>query len=132
MSISAVNPGHQFFSVEKFLAAATEDKSLNSRLFDDLQSVIDDDLSEKRCDEFAEYYGLVAKIIDGKWADLCNRNYPSIVKLKDGRFFLVLRANDSGILLYDQQNSKSSIVTKDLFEARWTGQAVTFHQQPEV
>ena len=132
MNTLVENPSHQYFSVENLLGAATEDKNLKTRLFDDLQSLIDDDLSEKACNSFAESYGLVAKIIDGEWIDLCNRNYPSIVKLKDGRYFLVLRANDSGILLYDHQNSRSSIVTKDLFQTRWTGHAVTFCHEAKV
>ena len=120
------------FSVEKYIASCAEDKGLNSRLFSDVQSVIDDDLSEKASHSFAESYGLVAKIIFGDWSELCNQNYPSIVKLIDGRYFLVIRANESGILLYDQGNSKSSIVTKDIFQARWTGQAVTFRQKTIV
>ena len=106
------------FSVDKYISFCAEDKGLNSRLFSDVQSVIDDDMSEKASRSFAESYGLVAKIIDGDWSELCNRNYPSIVKLNDGRYFLVIRANESGILLYDQRNSKSSIVTKDIFQAR--------------
>ena len=117
---------HKFYSGAQDEPDLLEDNSLNSREFMDVQSVIDDDLSEKAANEFAESYGLVAKIIDGQWPDLCNQSYPSIVKTKDGRFFLVIRANEYGILLYDQQSTKSSIVTKDLFMARWTGQAVTF------
>ena len=132
MDIITVEREAQQFSTENFLLGESNDKGLNTRLFGDLQSIIDDDLSEKASHFFAESYGLVAKIIDGQWANLCNRNYPSIVKLKDGRFFLVLRANESGILLYDQQNSRSSIVTKDLFQARWTGQAVTFSDQSDL
>lgn len=117
------------FSVEKYLAFCSEDKRLNSSLFTDVQSVIDDDMSEKASRRFAESYGLIAKLICGDWGELCNQNYPSIVKLTDGRYFVVIRANESGILLYDQRNSKSSIVTKDIFQARWTGQAVTFRQK---
>jgi len=114
------------FSVESFSSLCTEDKELKSRLFSDLQAVIDDDMSEHSARGFAESYGLVAKIIQGDWNELCNRNYPSIVKLHDGRYFLVIRANDSGILLYDQRNAKSSIITRDIFQARWSGQAVVF------
>jgi len=123
---------HSFFSIENFVTTCAEDNSLKNGLFNDLQSLIDDDLSEKASRDFAESYGLVAKIINGDWVELCNRNYPSIVKLKDGRYFLVIRANDSGILLYDHRNSKSSIVTRDLFQARWTGQAVTFRDNIQL
>ena len=119
---------HDVFSVKNFVSSCAEDKGLKSQLFDDLKVVIDDDMSERASTGFAESYGLVAKIIMGDWDELCNRNYPSIVKLKDGRYFLVIRANESGILLYDQQSSKSSIVTRDIFQARWTGQAVIFSE----
>ena len=129
MSGSTEIVSNNSFSVDKFITFCTEDKGLNSRLFSDVQTVIDDNMSEKASQRFAESYGLVAKIIDGEWGELCNRNFPSIVKLNDGRYFLVIRANESGILLYDQVSSKSSIVTKDIFQARWTGQAVTFYQK---
>jgi len=132
LSSSTEIVSRNLFSVDKYIAFCSEGKRLNSQLFDDVQSVIDDDMSEKASERFAESYGLVAKIIDGDWSDLCNQNYPSIVKLNDGRFFLVIRANESGILLYDQRNSKSSIVTRDIFQARWTGQAVTFRQKTIV
>ena len=132
MSSRTETTSGNIFSIDKFIASCSEDKGLNSRLFSDVQSVIDDDLSEKASYSFAESYGLVAKIIFGDWAELCNQNYPSIVKLNDDRYFLVIRANESGILLYDQRNSKSSIVTKDIFQARWTGQAVTFRQKTIV
>lgn len=126
MSSSTELSSHELFSVENFIAVSAEDKELISGLFNDLQAVIDNDMSEQASQQFADSYGLVAKLIFGDWNELCNRNYPSIVKLNDGRFFLVLRANESGILLYDQQNSRSSIVTKDIFEGRWTGFAVVF------
>ena len=132
MDRTVENDVNRFFSCGKFISSQANDKELNSKLFNDVQSVIDDDLSEKASNDFAESYGLVARIIDGKWDVLCNRDYPSLVKLEDGRFFLVIRANDYGILLFDQKNNKSSIVTKDLFLARWTGQAVTFYQKPSL
>ena len=102
---------------------------LKSREFYDVQSVMDDDLSEKASSVFAESYGLIAKIIYGDWTQLCDKDFPSIVKQKDGRYFLVIRANDYGVLLYDQLDERSSIITKDLFLASWTGQAVTFLQR---
>ena len=59
---------HELFSVENFIAFSVEDKKLKSRLFHDIQSVIDDDLSEQASQHFAESYGLVAKLILGDWA----------------------------------------------------------------
>ena len=97
-----------------------------------LASAFTDDFSEKASIEFADSHGLKAKIISGNWSELCHRDFPSIVKCIDGRLLLVLRASENSVLLYDQSEAKTSIVSKDIFLTRWSGYAITLQQKPKL
>ena len=101
-------------------------RQLKSNQILDFGSVFTDKLSENALMEIAETHGLIAKIISGEWANLCHRDYPSIVKYNDGCLLLVIRASEDSVLLYNQSEAKTSIVSKDLFLSRWSGYAVTF------
>ena len=91
-----------------------------------------DKLSELAAFHFAETNGLRLKIITNDWLQLCHQDYPSVVKYSDGRFILLIRASDVGVLLFDYNDLKTSIVSKEHFLESWTGHALTFHNKPKV
>jgi len=91
-----------------------------------------DKLSELAAFHFAETNGLALKIITDDWLQLCHQDYPSVVKHSDGRFVLLIRASDVGVLLYDHADMKTSIVSKENFLELWSGHALTFHNKSKV
>jgi len=91
-----------------------------------------DKLSELAAFHFAETNGLALKIITDDWQQLCHQDYPSVVKHNDGRFVLLIRASDIGVLLFDHADMKTSIVSKKQFLDLWSGHALTFHNKPKV
>lgn len=74
----------------------------------------------------AEKYGLKAQTIEGNWQILCNRHYPSIAKKKDGKYILVLKADNEKFLIHDSGSTRTSIVSTTQFLADWSGQSIIF------
>ena len=104
----------------------------NCDRFGDRSSKSLDKLSELTAFHFAETNSLKLKIICNDWEQLCHQDYPSVVKYNDGRFILLLRASDVGVLLYDHTNIKTSIVSKEQFLQHWSGHALAFHNKSTV
>ena len=91
-----------------------------------------DKLSELTAFHFAEKNSLKLKIITNDWVQLCHQDYPSVVKYNDGRFILLIRASDVGVLLYDHTDMKTSIVSKQQFLELWSGHALAFHNKTPI
>lgn len=82
--------------------------------------------------KFAETHGLMVRIIGNDWKKLCHRDFPSVVKHIDGHYFLLIRASDIGVLVYDQAKMKTSILSKEQFLALWSGYAIIFQRESHV
>lgn len=108
------------------------DINTNCNRFSDRSSKSLDKLSELAAFHFAETNGLALKIISDDWQQLCHQDYPSVVKHNDGRFVLLIRASDVGVLLFDHVDMKTSIVSKEHFLKLWSGHALTFCNKPKL
>ncbi len=91
-----------------------------------------DKLSELTAYHFAQTKGLTLRIIYEDWKKLCHQDYPSIVKYRNGRYLVLIKASDRGVLLYDQSDMKTSIVSKGQFLEQWSGRALSFKLKPEI
>ena len=91
-----------------------------------------DKLSELAAFHFAETNGLTLKINTGDWQQLCHQDYPSVVKHSDGRFLLLIRASNIGVLLFDNSTRKTSILSTENFFKIWSGYALTFHNKSKA
>lgn len=108
------------------------DINMNCDRFSDRSAKSLDKLSELAAFHFAETNGLALKIISNDWQQLCHQDYPSVVKYSDGRFVLLIRASDVGVLLFDHVDKKTSIVSKEQFLNLWSGHALTFRNKPKI
>ena len=79
---------------------------------------------------FAQEHGLKFKIVSC-WEQLCNLTFPSVVKRVDGRYIVIIRANNNSVLLFDRNEAKTSIISKDQFLTLWSGHGITFHPDSE-
>lgn len=75
---------------------------------------------------FADEHGLKAKLVSDL-SEIRDLALPAVVKRTDGRYILVIRASHSGVLLFDQFEAKTSIISNDQFMALWSGHGIVFH-----
>ena len=108
------------------------DINLNSSQLENRSGKSSDEISELVAIHFAEMHGLTIRVVANEWRELCHRDFPSIVKHKDGHFFLLIRASEIGVLIYDQAEMKTSILSKAQFLALWSGHAITFQHKTHV
>lgn len=107
----------------------TNHASQNPHWINSLMPAKTDDLSGSVPVKLNEYNGIVANIVSGDWKQLCHRDHPSIVKTNEGDYLLVIRASESGVLLYDKTETKTSILSKETFLRHWSGYAIIFDQE---
>jgi len=108
------------------------DINLSSNAQENRNSKSSDEISELVALQFAERHDLAIRVISGEWQELCHRDFPSIVKHNDGHFFLLIRASDVGVLIYDQSMMKTSILSKEQFLTIWSGRGITFQNKSQV
>jgi ABC-type bacteriocin/lantibiotic exporter with double-glycine peptidase domain len=108
------------------------DINLNSQALENRCARSSEEISELVAFRFAETHGLAVRVISGEWQELCHRDFPSVVKHNDGHFFLLIRASDVGVLIYDQTEMKTSILSKEQFLTLWSGHAITFQYKSQV
>ena len=108
------------------------DINLRSNAQENRNSKSSDEISELVALQFAERHDLAIRVISGEWQELCHRDFPSIVKHNDGHFFLLIRASDVGVLIYDQSMMKTSILSKEQFLTIWSGRGITFQNKSQV
>ena len=108
------------------------DINLSSNAQENRNSKSSDEISELVALQFAERHDLTVRVISGEWRELCHRDFPSIVKHNDGHFFLLIRASNVGVLIYDQTMMKTSILSKEQFLAIWSGRGITFQHKSHV
>jgi ABC-type bacteriocin/lantibiotic exporter with double-glycine peptidase domain len=89
------------------------------------QAISVDTHIEQSLFRFAERHGLKGKIIS-QWLELCQIKIPAVVKRTDGRYILVVKVSNSNVLLFDQLEAKTSIVSKDQFLTVWSGYGISF------
>ena len=108
------------------------DINLSSSAEENRNSKSSDEISELVALQFAERHDLTVRVISGEWRELCHRDFPSIVKHNDGHFFLLIRASNVGVLIYDQTMMKTSILSKEQFLTIWSGRGITFQHKSQV
>ncbi|MGD8567875.1 MAG: cysteine peptidase family C39 domain-containing protein [Gammaproteobacteria bacterium] len=94
------------------------------------QALSIDTQMEQSVFRFAQEHQLKAKVISD-WSELCDLTFPAVVKRSDGHYILVIRANRTNVLLFDQYETRTSIVPKKQFLALWSGHGVIFQYHPD-
>ena len=72
----------------------------------------------------ARWLGLKSRTIKSGWARLATTPLPAIAEDLSGRHFVVARAADDAVLIQDPLHGPPCTLSKDQFEARWTGRLV--------
>lgn len=72
----------------------------------------------------AKHLGLKAGTIETDWQHLSGTPLPAIVVQKDGRYVLLARADDDKVLVQDPTVPRPLVVTRDAFEAAWSGRLI--------
>lgn len=70
----------------------------------------------------AKYVGLKAGSVTAKWFKLADLPLPAIAACADGRFVLLAKVEAEKVLLHDPLQLQPAILTKEHFEAIWTGE----------
>jgi len=66
-------------------------------------------------------YSLKSRLISSQWARLEKTALPAIAERKDGSFFILGKLSPSGVLIQDPAIGRPQELSKDEFEAQWTG-----------
>lgn len=79
-------------------------------------------LTQRELLRAAKHVGLKAGRVTATWASLPNKPLPAIAVCTDRRCVLLAKVEAERVLLHDPQHPQPTILTKDRFEAMWTGE----------
>jgi subfamily B ATP-binding cassette protein HlyB/CyaB len=65
--------------------------------------------------------GLKCGRLSSRWARLARTPLPAIAGLKDGRYVVLARVDDTQVLLQDPREPGPAVVPREIFEQRWSG-----------
>jgi len=72
----------------------------------------------------ARQLGLKARSLSTRWARLARTPLPGIAELRDGSFLLLGKATEDKVLVHVPGASQAEVMTRQQFEAAWTGRLV--------
>ena len=72
----------------------------------------------------AKEFGLKARTSQSKWQRLINTPLPGIAVLRDGRYLLLGKANETHVLVQDPLLPRPTLMSRSDFEAVWDGRLV--------
>ena len=72
----------------------------------------------------AKEFGLKARSSQTKWQRLTNTPLPGIAVLRDGRYLLLGKANESQVLVQDPLSPRPTLMSRGDFEALWDGRLI--------
>ena len=72
----------------------------------------------------AKEFGLKARSSQSKWQRLTNMPLPGIAVLRDGRYLLLGKANESQVLVQDPLSPRPTLMSRGDFEALWDGRLI--------
>lgn len=72
----------------------------------------------------AKEFGLKARVVSKNWSDLETSSLPAIAENKDGTFVILARIAEGKALVHDSVSGRPTLITKDEFEAAWSGRLV--------
>jgi ABC-type bacteriocin/lantibiotic exporter with double-glycine peptidase domain len=116
--------------INQYVSSLVSNIHRNSAATEANQALSIDTQMEQSVFRFAQEHQLKAKVISD-WSELCDLTFPAVVKRTDGRYILIIRASRNSVLLFDQYETRTSIVSKTQFLALWSGHGITFHYRPE-
>ncbi len=72
----------------------------------------------------ARALGLKARQLQSKWARLKDTPLPAIAELVDGHFVILGKAGDDKVLVQDPRERRVTVLSREDFEAAWSGRLV--------
>lgn len=115
--------------INQYVSSLVSNINRDSATTEANQALSIDTQMEKAVFRFAQEHQLKAKVVSD-WSELCDLTFPAVVKRTDGRYILIIRANRTSVLLFDQYETRTSIVPRNQFLALWSGHGIAFHYQP--
>jgi subfamily B ATP-binding cassette protein HlyB/CyaB len=74
----------------------------------------------------ARHLGLRAREVSLQWRRLARIPLPALIGCRDGRYLIVVRADDTRALVQEPGSPGVVVLTRDRLEAGWSGRAVLF------
>lgn len=72
----------------------------------------------------ARELGLKARVVGRDWSWLEKASLPAIAEYGDGTFSILAKAGEGKALVHDSVSGRSQLLTREEFEAVWTGRLV--------
>jgi ATP-binding cassette, subfamily B, bacterial HlyB/CyaB len=67
---------------------------------------------------------LRARVVASEWARLGKTAFPAIAERRDGRFFIVGKVSDDGVLIQDPLQNRPQSLSRAEFETEWSGKLI--------
>ena len=83
-------------------------------------------LSDTQLLRAAKHLGLKAGMLKTKWSKLPGTPLPAMMKRTDGRYVLLAKVDGEKVLTQDPTEGRPVILTREQFEAVWTGELLLF------
>ena len=80
----------------------------------------------------ARYVGLKAGTVTANWSKLVKLPLPAIACCTDGGFVLLAKVDADKVLLHDPLQAQPTIVAKQQFESRWTGELMLMTKRTKL
>lgn len=72
----------------------------------------------------AKFLGLKAGVLHIDWDRLVGTPFPTMAKLKDGRYIILAKVDGDKLLVHDPREQRPAVMTRGEFTAVWSGQAL--------
>lgn len=80
----------------------------------------------------AKELGLKARVVRKDWSQLEKAALPAIAEYKDGSFSILAKTAEGKALVHDSVSGRPQLLTKDEFEAAWTGGLVVMTRRASL
>jgi len=80
----------------------------------------------------AKHLGLKAGTVRTQWSKLPGTPFPAIAKRKDGRYAVLAKVEGDKVLVQDPVESRPLILSREQFEAAWTGELLLFTKRANL
>ena len=80
----------------------------------------------------ARQLGLKARSLSTRWARLGRTPLPAIAELRDGSFLMLGKAADDKVLVHVPGTGRAEVMTRQQFEAAWTGRLVLMMRRAKL
>jgi subfamily B ATP-binding cassette protein HlyB/CyaB len=80
----------------------------------------------------AKALGLYGRTVTLPWERLGRMQFPVVAQAKDGHFFIIGKASETGVLVHDPLEPQPRTLERAAFEEVWSGNLIVFKKAPDA